>query len=50
MLRGRDMQEFMEMKREGLSTQATLPGTAKRYKTGKLRLLRVRFIVLCNCL
>ena len=22
MLRGRDMQEFMEMKREGLSTQA----------------------------
>jgi transposase len=39
MLRGRDMQEFMEMKREGLSTQAISKLTGYDRKTVRRYLL-----------
>ena len=39
MLRGRDMQEFMEMKREGLSTQAISELTGYDRKTVRKYLL-----------
>ena len=40
MLRGRDMQEFMEMKREGLSTQAISELTGYDRKTVRKYLLK----------
>ena len=40
MLRGRDMQEFMEMKREGLSTRAISELTGYDRKTVRKYLLK----------